>query len=230
MKKLKIVCLAMFAAVMFFSCKDTTGDYVEQLFSNTQKEQAIKACLQASADSASAHLFVNNGFYSYKDAAYRINLTPVQNTLFSVLTDNGYGYLVDSLILNVNRMAESCGGQVTPSLKAAVDSLKILNYDALIKGGDDAITRYYEMYENKYLKSAVSVAVSVRMDVYNVSGLWATMLNKYIQYTNTPLNFDIQNYIVEAILAGILQEMRLEEALIRMDPEHRTEDMVALFD
>ena len=143
MKKLKIVCLAMFAAVMFFSCKDTTGDYVEQLYSNTQKEQAIKACLQASADSASAHLFVNNGFYSYKDAAYRINLTPVQNTLFSVLTDNGYGYLVDSLILNVNRMAESCGGQVTPSLKAAVDSLKILNYDALIKGGDDAITRYY---------------------------------------------------------------------------------------
>ena len=230
MKKLKIVCLAMFAAVMLFSCKDTTGDYVEQLYSNNQKEQAIKACLQASADTASAHLFVVDGFYAYNDSVYRIDFAPVQNTLFSVLTDNGYGYLVDSLIRSVNRLAESCGGQVTPSLKAAVDSLKILNYDALVKGGDDAITSYYEMYEYKYLKSAVSIAVSVRMEVYNVSGLWAMMLNKYIQYTNTPLNFDIQNYVVESMLAAIFQEMRLEEGLIRTDPDHCTEDMAILFD
>ena len=62
MKNLKIVCLAVFAAVVLFSCKDETGDYVEQLYTNNQKEAAIKACLKVSADTASAHLFVPDGF------------------------------------------------------------------------------------------------------------------------------------------------------------------------
>ena len=230
MKNLKIVCLAVFAAVLFFSCNDESGAYVEQLHTNAQKGAAIKACLKVSADTASAHLFVPDGFYMYNDSAYRINFAPLQNTLFRVLEDNGYGDLVDSLILYVNRLAESCGSQVTPSLKAAVDSMKILDYDGLINGDDDAFTRYYEMYEYKYLKSAIQVPVSVRMDLYNVNGVWAQMLNKYIQYTNTPLNFDIQNYIVETMLSGILKEMSLEEYNIRTNVEHRTDDMNALGD
>lgn len=230
MKKLKIVCLAVFAAVLFFSCKDETGDYVEQLYTNNQKEIAIKACLKISIDSASTHLFVPDGFYMYNDSAYRIDFAPLQSTLFTVLENNGYGYLVDSLVLHVNRLAESCGGQVTPSLKAAVDSMKILDYDALINGEYDAITRYYEMYEYKNLKSAIQTPVSVRMDLFNVNGIWALMMNKYIQFTNTPLNFDVQNYIVETMLSDILEEMSLEEYNIRTDFEHRTEDMDALGD
>lgn len=228
MKKLKIAILAVFAAVMFFSCNDETGDYVEQLHTNNQKEAAIKACLKISADTASAHLFVTDGFYSYNDAAYRINFPSLQNTLFSTLTDNGYGYLVDSLVLNVNRLAESCGGQITPSLKAAVDSLKILDYDALIQGDEDAITRYFEMYEYKYLKSAIQTPVSVRMDLYNVNSVWTEMLLKYYQITNTPMNFEIQNYIVETMLSDIIAEMCLEEALIRINVDHRNDD-TALF-
>lgn len=227
MKKLKIAILAVFAAVMFFSCKDTTGDYVEQLYTNSQKELAIEACLRASVDSASAHLFVPDGFYMYNNQAYRIDFTPVKNTLFSVLEENGYGYLADSLVLNVNRLAENCGGQVTPSLKAAIDSMEILNSDALLTGENDAITRYYELYEYKFLKSSIQTPVSVRMDIYNVNALWTQMLNKYYQITNVPLNFDIQNYIVETMLSDILAEMRIEENNIRTDIDHRTDEMDA---
>ena len=227
MKNLKIVCLAVFAAVVLFSCKDETGDYVEQLYTNNQKEAAIKACLKVSADTASAHLFVPDGYYAYNDSIYQINFAPLQNTLFAVLEEHGYGDLVDSLVLCTNRLAESCGGQVTPSLKAAVDSMKILDYDGLINGQDDAITRYYEMYEYKFLKSAIQTPVSVRMDLYNVNGTWALMMNKYIQYTNTPLNFDIQNYIVETMLYDILEEMSTEEYNIRTNIDHRTEDIDA---
>lgn len=230
MKNLKIVCLAVFAAMVLFSCKDETGEFVEQLYTNNQKELAIKACLKVSADTASAHLFVPNGFYAYNDSTYQIDFVPLQNTLFAVLRENGYGNMVDSLILYVNRLAESCGGQVTPSLKAAVDSMKILDYDALIDGGGDSFTRYYEMYEYKYLKSAIQTPVSVRMELYNVNGTWALMMNKYIQFTSTPLNFDLQNYIVETMLSGILEEMSLEEFNIRTDVGHRTEDMDALGD
>lgn len=228
MKKLKIAILAVFAAVMFFSCNDETGDYVEQLHTNTQKEVAIKACLKISVDTASAHLFVPDGFYRYNDSAYRINFAPLQNTLFSVLEENGYGDLVDSLVLNVNRLAESCGSQITPSLKAAVDSMKILDYDALLKGEDDAITRYYEMYEYKYLKSAIQTPVSVRMDLYDVNSVWTAMLLIYYQITDVPLNFEIQNYIVETMLSDIIAEMCLEEALIRTNVDHRNDD-TALF-
>lgn len=228
MKKLSIiVIMAVMAAATLFSCKDETGDYVEQLYTNGQKELAIKACLRVSADTATAHLFVPNGFYMYNDSSYRIDFVPLQSTLFSNLESHGYGDLVDSLILHVNRMAESCGNQVNQSLKAAVDSLKILDCDALINGDDDAITRYYEMCEYKYLKSSIQTPVTVRMDFYGVNGIWDEMLHKYYLSTGNPLNFDIVNYIVETMLAGIIKEMSKEEAFIRSDEDRRTDDMDA---
>ena len=97
MKKLSITLIALFAAVTFFSCKDESGVYAEQLYANGQKENAILACLDACADTALAHLCVTDGFYSYNDEAYRIDYAPLQNSLFDTLQNHGYGDLVDTL-------------------------------------------------------------------------------------------------------------------------------------
>ena len=66
------------------------------------------------------------------------------------------------------------------------------------------------------------------MNLYNVTPVWNDMVQKYAQYTAVPLNFDIQNYIVEKMLDGLLQEMCLEEALVRIDSAHRSESMEIL--
>lgn len=226
MKKLNIILgMILLAAVSLFSCKDESGDYVEQLYTNSQKEKAIKDCLKASADSALNHLCVPNGFYNYNEGMYRIDYAPLRNSLFDTLGRHGYGDLSDSLIRYTNRLAESCKAQLAPSFTSAIDTLEIFDYDALINGEVDAITKYFETYKYRFLKSAFQTPVSIRMGIYNVTPVWNEMLQKYSQYTTEPLNFDIQNYVVEKMLDGLLQEMRVEEGLIRTDSDHRSESM-----
>ena len=221
MKKLNIVFgLMLFAAMIVVSCDDKTGMYVEQLHTNNQKSTAIKGCLKISADSALNHLCDNNGFYNYSDGLYRIDFAPLRSSLFDTLSKHGYGYLADTLVVNVNRLASNCKAQLAPHLAQAIDSLIIVDYDALIKGGETAITDYFELNKYRYLKSAFQSPVSVRMSLFNVTPVWNEMLQKYAQYTSAPLNFDIQNYIVETMLGDILDEMRVEEEFIRSDSTH----------
>lgn len=224
MKKLNILLVtAVLAAMTLFSCKDESGEFVEQLYTNAQKETAIKACLKVSVDTAVAHLFVRDGFYG--DMGYQIYYPALQTSLFDTLANHGYGSLTDSLILYTNRLAEDCGSQVKSAFKAAVDSLKIVDYDALINGNEDAITRYFELYEYQTLKSSLRSPVSVRMGLFKVTNVWNEMNKNYVQYSTVPLNFDIQDYIVECMLEAMLTEMRVEEMLVRQDPDHRTSEM-----
>ncbi len=224
MKKLNIVLgMILFAAVTLFSCKDESGDFVEQLYTNSQKEKAIKDCLRTSADSALNHLCVADGYYNYNNATYRIDYSPLQNSLFDTLGRHGYGDLSDSLILYTNRLAESCKAQLAPVFTSAIDTLEIFDYDALIHGDVNVITKYFETYKYQYLRSAFQTPVSIRMSLFGVTQIWNEMIQKYSQYTAVPLNFDVQNYVAEKMLDGLLQEMAVEEALIRTDSTHRDE-------
>lgn len=229
MKKFIILLeMILFATIVLCSCKDESGLYVEQLYTNSQKEKAIKDCLKTSADTALNHLCATDGFFNYAGGVYRIDYAPLQNSLFDSLSRNGYGNLVDSLILFSNRLAESCKSQLAPSFSSAIDTLVIFDCDALINGETDAITHYFETYKYADLKSAFQTPVSIRMNLFNVTPTWNEMIRIYAQSTPTPLNFDIQNYIVEKMLEGLFQEMRLEEILIRTDSTHRSETMELL--
>jgi len=224
MKKLNLILgIVLFSAALLTSCNDESGIYVEQLHTNAQKSTAIRSCLKISADSALNHLCDNNGFYNYKDGFYRIDFFPLQSSLFDTLEKHGYGYMVDTLILNVNRLAASCKAQIASPISEAIDSLKILDYDALINSDGTPITDYFMMNEYRYLKSSFQQPVSIRMNLYDVTPLWNMMLMIYMEYSSTPLNFDIQNYIVEEMLEAITNEMRLEEELIRIDLGHGDE-------
>ena len=94
---------------------------------------------------------------------------------------------------------------------------------ALINGKVGAITHYLELYKYNELKSAIKTPVSIRMDVYGVTDLWNSMWQLYVSHCPVPVNFDIQNYVVEKMLDGLLQEMCAEEELIRIDSNHRSE-------
>ena len=226
MKKLSIIMgMILFAAVALFSCRDESGEFVEQLYTNAQKELAIKDCLRASADSALNHLCVADGFYNYNNAVYRIDYSSLQSSLFDTLNRHGYGGLVDSLILHTNRLAENCKAQLAPLFTTAIDSLEIIDYDALIHGNRNAITKYFEIYKYQYLKPAFQTPVSIRMSLFGVTPVWNEMNQLYSQYANSPLNFDIQGYVAGKMLDGLLEEMSVEEALIRTDTTHQSESM-----
>jgi len=220
MKKIQLLCLAVLCALFFSSCKDDSGIYAGHLFTNSEKASAIKTCLNSSLDTAVAHLCNSNGFSSYKDGLYKLDFS-ANRAMMDTLAAHGFGNLSDSLILHTNRMAESCYTVVKNSFGDAIDNLVVYDYDALIKGGDYAITDYFAEMKGSAIKEAMRSQVQIRMNVFGVSNTWNEMVNQYYQITNQPVTYDVQGYVLEKMLNGILEEMRCEEYLIRNDETHR---------
>lgn len=220
MKKFQLLCLAVLCALFFSSCKDDSGIYAGHLFTNSEKASAIKTCLNSSLDTAVAHLCNSNGFSSYKDGLYKLDFS-VNRAMMDTLAAHGFGNLSDSLILHANRMAESCNSVVKTAFGDAIDNLVVYDYDALIKGGDYAITDYFAEMKSNAVKEAMRSQVQIRLNVFGVSNTWNEMVNQYYQITNQPVSYDVQGYVLEKMLNGILEEMRCEEYLIRNDETHR---------
>ncbi|MCR4965515.1 MAG: DUF4197 domain-containing protein [Bacteroidales bacterium] len=220
MKKLKIFSILMLAVLLFTSCKDETGTYVNQLYTDVEKDNAIKACLYSSADSAVAHLCTYDGFYAYRDGLYRLTFTGLQSSIFDTLANHDYGYLKDTLIYRANRLAESCAANVSSALETAISDLDINNYDELFYGESGSITDYFKFMESENIRSALQSPVSIRMDLFNVTSVWHEILDVYRNYNTTPVTYDLQNQIVTGMMNGLFEEMRIEEDFIRTDSTH----------
>ena len=213
----------MIVTALFFaqSCVDESGEYVRQLFTDGQKEAAFTACLTTSSDSAMAHLCVPNGYSQYQEGAYMIDFNPLQTSVFQTLIDNNYGYLVDSMILLSNRVAENCSPTIMrPIFKEAISNLKFYDHDNLINGGTDVITNYFIRFKDADMKSAMQSPVSIRMNLFGVNDCWNQIVAQYYQFEGQPVSFDVQNYLIEKMLDGLYEEMRVEELNIRSDYSH----------
>lgn len=228
MKKILILCIAVLSVALFNSCKDESGMYADYLHTNGEKATAIKVCLNNSMDSAVAHLCHADGFYEYKDGLYRLDFS-ANRAMMDTLSAHGQGYLADSLILFTNRMAESCGTVAKTAFGDAIKGLEITDYDALIKGEGTAITDYFKKSQYTTVRDAMKSQVSIRMNLFNVNDVWNEMVGDYYAITHQPVSYDVQGYILDAMMDGILEEMRCEELLIRTDSTHRDSTLRVFF-
>lgn len=221
MKKIKILSLVLVSLFLVCSCEDNTGEYVDYAFTNSEKSEAIKGCLNSSVDTACAHLFQTDGFYG--DEQYKMDYNQLNSTIFSVLNDHGYSYLVDSLVLKTNRMSESCNSVVGNIFKNTIKKLMIVDFDGLVNGDSTAITDYFAMMKYRDLRDSLQSPVGIRMSVFQVSDIWNEILTRYNEYDNTPVTFDVKNYIVDNLVESMLSEMRKEEVWVRKDTTHQNE-------
>ena len=210
------------AAFFVQSCVDESGEYVRQMYSNSQKETAFITCLTTASDSAINHLCVANGFSQYENGQYSINYDDLQSSVFQMLRENAQGYLADSLIFLSNLVAENCNPQVmTPIFKEAIGSLVYYNHDALIKGDSTAITDYFVRFKDADMKAGLQSPVSIRMNLFGVNDCCDQIVARYYQLGGGSISFDVQNYIIDKMLKGLYEEMRIEEVNIRTDSTHR---------
>lgn len=213
--------LALVAVGFMASCNDESGDYVRYFFTNGQKNSAVTKCLNVSLDSALNRLCTYDGFYTYDDNTYRIDYQGLCPTVLQTLQENGYSAMTDSLVLLTNRLAESCKIQLDSAFTIAIKSLEIADYDALINGDKTAITDYLEYSKYREIKSYMQSPVSIRMGVFGVNNAWNEVLSQYQHYNTQPVNVDLQGYIVDEMVDGIFNEMRVQERLIRRDSVYR---------
>jgi len=238
MKKLQFLLLGLIA-IVFVSCKDTSGKYIAKQLTYTQMENAFNDCLELATELAVESLcpedeldyILGYGYYEYENQAYRITLPTSARAIVDSLTAHGQGALIDTMVLHINRAAEASGAAIGSAYSSARASLTYTNHQAMVSTSNtSALTEYFKTQCSSQIHQSLMTPVRMKLTEKGVPDEWNHILSVYYTYNPQPVSIDIYSHIVDKMMDGIFAEMGLAEELIRTDPTmHITENLELVF-
>ena len=222
-----IYLLMLSIAVVSFSCRDDSGDFEEQIFTNEQITFALKECITITSDTTLNVLCIvdtlneNQGYYYYKSETYRIKLPTVAKQVIDTLTAHGFGETIDSLTFNINKAAEQCGNRIKADfVEPMKKSILFSNPNQTLHGGNTAITDY--VLATKQTEFVHLLKTSILIGQFNelkVTVLWNMLQDEYFKITETHPSIDILDSSAQQMVDGFFKEMALWEEKVRKNPE-----------
>ena len=236
MKKLFFLLLGLVALVMV-SCKDTSGDYVANLLTYTQMENAFSDCLSLATETAVENLCPDSeldyilglGFYEYKNQTYRISLPYAARAIVDSLTAHGQGALIDSMVLHINRAAEASGNAIGNAFSSARGELTYTNHQSFVSTyNTSALTSYFKTQCGNQIRQSLLTPIQLKLNEKGVTADWNNILSIYYTYNPQPVSIDLNGHVTEKIVDGIFAEMAEAEKLIRTDETWQTTESLEL--
>jgi len=218
---------------LFFSCKDDSGKFEQQLFTNTEISKALIQCMDSAISRTLNTLCVVDtlnetyGFSHYDEQSYRIELPAAAKNIVDTLSLEQYGYreTIDTLILDINRAAEQCGNRIKQFWNQALKEITFPNPNLVLRGGNNAITNFVK--ENKYreFRSELESILLGQFNALRIITRWNELQVIYFDKPETTFSpVDIFIPAVQQMIDGIFRKMALEEEAIRLNPELRGPD------
>lgn len=218
MKKFRLFLFAMLA-VAFSSCYDETNEFAESMFTNEKISNALKSCLKISKDTAVNKLCISDGFY--ENESYYINLPQGLNQMVDTLTEYGDEDIIDSLVLKMNRTAETVGNKISQQFNSTITAISFSDPNEILNGSSISATSYLKLYKETALISSLKTEIENTMNANGGKAYWEDAISTYYQRTSVPISYDLYRYMSEEIISAIFAEMEKEEDNIRTLPEHR---------
>jgi hypothetical protein len=228
MKK-RIYLLLLSVIVIFSSCKDDSGIFVEQLFTDSEISIALRDCLRLASDSTRKTLCVvdtlgeDYGYFYYDSGSYRIDFPPAAKQITDTLIKYGYGKMLDSLIYNINYAADLCGTKLKDQfLDTTIKALEFPNPKLILHGGENAATRFYKEKNQSVMFSVLENNIFLeQVNKLNIIQTWNDLQIAYFQITENYSSVDIITPSIQQMMDGFFKMMALVEEAIRKNPELR---------
>lgn len=194
----------------------TTGDF----------NSGVKDAISQAVKSAIASLGKENGYYL--NQLVKIPMPAQLKPVDDVLRDLGQTALSDRFIESMNRAAEKAVPKTADIFAKAVAAMTLEQAANLVKGPEDAATRYFESTTRENLKAQIKPLVDDSMKQAQVTAFYSAMMSKAQSYMPflgfmTP---DLNQYVTDKALDGLFLVMAEEEKKIRKDPVARTTDIL----
>jgi hypothetical protein len=179
--------------------------------------QGLKEALEIGTANAVKQVSKVDGFY--KNPQIKIPLPETVQKAETVLRAVGYGPKIDQLSLSMNRAAE----RAAPKAKALFwDAVKAMTFEdarKILKGSDDAATRYFEGKTRDQLQQLFTPIVHKTMTEVGVTRTYQQVYTKVnsIPYADR-LKLDLDAYVTGKALDGLFYMVAEEERKIRKDP------------
>jgi hypothetical protein len=166
-----------------------------------------------------------NGYFSNPEI--KIPFPPDAREIESKLRAIGLGSKIDEVTLSLNRAAEDAAKSAQPIFVSAVKSMSITDAVQIVKGANDAATRYLARTTTPELKAKFSPVIKTSLDKVDATRLWEDVIKTYNQIPFvSKQNPDLTAYVTDKAISGLFTMIAKEELKIRKNPAARTTELL----
>lgn len=177
----------------------------------------VRAALERGAAAAVGSLGKTDGFLG--NPAVRIELPGPLKDAAKLLRATGQGRKLDELETAMNRAAEQAVPEARTLLLAAVRSISVEDALQIVRGGDDAVTRFFETKTRTPLAQKFLPIVTRATQKQQLADKYNAVAGKAAGFGLLRAeDANLQQYVTERALDGLYRMIGEEEKKIRQDP------------
>ena len=193
--------------------------------SNDEVVRGLKEALTIGSKNSSDLASKVDGYY--KNPKIKIPFPPEVQDVESTLRGVGMGSQVDKFVLTLNRAAEDAAKDATPIFRDAITKMTIADGVSILKGSDDAATKYLNNTTSPELLAKFKPVVKNSLQKVEVTKYWNPLAGRYNQLPlSRKMNPDLEDYVTRKAIEGLFVLVAQEELKIRKDPLARITEIL----
>ena len=209
--------------------KEKTKSSVESTkkvpLTNDEIVSGLKDALNVGIDNAGVKASALDGFN--KNELIRIPFPKEAKKMEDKLRMVGMGAKVDSFELALNRAAEIAAKKAAPIFIEAIKSMNVSDGVNILKGEDDAATKYLQKSTKDSLYDTFKPIVKAALKQVKVTQYWNPLASRYNKIPlTTKVNPDLEDYTTQKAMEGLFTLLAQEEKKIRDQPAARVTDLL----
>jgi len=188
--------------------------------------QAVRQALSQSVDMAINRLGRADGYWA--NPQVRIPLPEGLRRVEKTLRRYGLERYADDFAESLNRAAEAAVPVAKPLLLDAIRGMSLADAVGIVRGGEDAATRYFRAHTDAALNERLKPIVAEATARANVTGAYKRLMKKaaFLDKAAEPVSLDLDAYVTRAALDGLYLLMAEEEQRIRRNPLARSTELL----
>ncbi len=185
----------------------------------------LKEALNQGVSKGVSQLNKKDGYF--KDLEIKIPMPKEAKSVEDKLRGLGQGKKVDEAIESMNRAAEDAAEGAKDIFVKAIKAMTIQDAMNILKGEDDAATKYLSKSTRTELTNKFKPVIKVSLDKVGATKHWNTVFSTYNKIPMvTKVNPNLEEYVTNKALDGLFIQIAKEELNIRKDPAARVTDLL----
>ncbi|MCH7342497.1 DUF4197 domain-containing protein [Pelomonas sp. CA6] len=185
--------------------------------SESDAASGVRAALERGADAALASLGRRDGFLG--NPLVRIELPGALRDGAKLMRGMGQGQRLDELITAMNRAAEAAMPEARHLLVQTVRNISVDDALRIVRGGDDAVTRFFETKTRAPLTQKFLPIVTQATERQQLAEKYNAVAGRAAGFGLVRKeDANLQGYVTERALDGLYLMIGEEEKKIRQDP------------
>jgi len=202
-----------------------TGLPSANALSEEEVGRGLKEALNQGIKKGVEQLNKKDGYF--KDAQIKIPMPEKAKKVEEKLRSLGQGKKVDDAIESMNRAAEDAAEGAKDIFVAAIKGMTLTDAMSILKGDDDAATKYLNKATKEELTKKFQPVIKVSLDKVGATKHWKTVFGSYNKLPFVDkINPNLEEYVTEKALKGLFIQVAKEELKIRKDPLARVTDLL----